>query len=221
MLEIRKPNPQLNFRSKLTPLKKVDMIILHHTAHKTADIHAVYNYHRSRTYTNSSGKTSNWAGIGYNYFITLDGIIYEARGLNVGAQTSGYNNRSIGIAFQGDFQQQQMTEVQLNAGAALCSKLLQDYSLTEKDIKRHKDLAATACPGKNFRYSELKEMLTQIQSSDPGLAPDPDLTVNPDPNIIYTVQVGAFKVKSNAEKLQRQLVKQGYTDAFIRIPACK
>jgi hypothetical protein len=84
---IRKPNPPLNYRSKLTPLKKVDMLILHHMAHKTADIQAVHNYHRSRIYINSSGKTGYWSGIGYNYFITFDGIIYEARGLNVGAHT--------------------------------------------------------------------------------------------------------------------------------------
>ncbi len=181
------------------------MIILHHIAHKTADIQAVHNYHRTRTYTNSSGKTGYWSGIGYNYFITFDGIIYEARGLNVGAHTLNYNNHSIGIGFQGDFQQQSMPDAQLNAGAALCKKLLQDHSLTEKDIKRHKDLSATACPGKNFRFTELKELLTTVQ--DPA----------PVENVIYTVQVGAFKVEANAENLKHQLVKQGYTDAFIKL----
>lgn len=203
MIDIKKPNPPLSFRSKLTPLKKVEMIILHHMAHKTADIHSVHNYHRSRTYTNSSGKTVYWSGIGYNYFITFDGIIYEARGLNVGAHTLNYNNRSIGIGFQGDFQQQQMPDAQLKAGAALCKKLLQDHSLTEKNIKLHKDLSATACPGKNFRFTELKELLKTVQ--DPA----------PSENVIYTVQVGAFKVKANAENLIQQLIKQGYTDAFI------
>ena len=97
MIEIRKLNPPLSFRSKLTPLKKVDMIILHHMA-QDSNIHDIHNY-RSRTYTNSSGKTAYWSGIGYNYFITFDGIIYEARGLHVGAQISRHNNRSIGIGF--------------------------------------------------------------------------------------------------------------------------
>lgn len=205
MIEIRKPNPPLKFRSKLTPLKKVDMIILHHIAHKTADIHAVHNYHRSRTYINSSGKTGYWSGIGYNYFITFDGIIYEARGLNVGAHTLNYNNRSIGIGFQGDFQQQQMPDAQLKAGAALCKKLMQDHSLTERDIKLHKDLSATVCPGKNFRISELKELLLTTVQNPP-----------PTESIIYTVQVGAFLVKSNAELLMHNLIKQGYSDIFIR-----
>ena len=205
MLDIRKPNPPLDFRSKLTPLKKVDMIILHHIAHKTADIHAVHNYHRSRTYINSSGKTGYWSGIGYNYFITFDGIIYEARGLNVGAHTLNYNNRSIGIGFQGDFQQQQMPDAQLKAGAALCKKLMQDHSLTERDIKLHKDLSATVCPGKNFRISELKELLLTTVQNPP-----------PTESIIYTVQVGAFLVKSNAELLMHNLIKQGYSDIFIR-----
>lgn len=205
MLDIRKPNPPLDFRSKLTPLKKVDMIILHHMAHKTADIYDVHNYHRSRTYTNSAGKTSYWSGIGYNYFITFDGTIYEARGLNVGAHTLNYNNRSIGIGFQGDFQQQQMPDAQLKAGAALCKKLMQDHSLTERDIKLHKDLSATVCPGKNFRISELKELLLTTVQNPP-----------PTESIIYIVQVGAFLVKSNAELLMHNLIKQGYSDVFIR-----
>ena len=204
MIEIKKPNPPLSFRSKLTPLKKVDMIILHHMAHKTANIQAVHNYHRSRTYTNSSGKTSYWSGIGYNYFITFDGTIYEARGLNIGAHTYGYNNRSIGIGFQGDFQQQQMPDAQLNAGAALCNILLQDHSLTGKDIKLHKDLSATACPGQNFRSTELKE-LSLLTVQDPASAEC----------IIYTVQVGAFESKQYAENLKQELIKHGYTDVFI------
>jgi N-acetylmuramoyl-L-alanine amidase len=202
MIEIRKPDPPLNFRSKLTPLQKIDMIILHHMAHKTADIQAVHNHHRSRTYKTSSGKTAYWSGIGYNYFITFDGTIYEARGLHVGAHTFGFNNHSIGIGFQGDFQQQQMTDAQLKASAALCSKMLQDYSLTEKDIKRHKDLAATSCPGKNFRFNELIALQCSRQFTDK--------------EIYYTVQVGAFKSKEYAEKLKQRLAIQGYTDVFIR-----
>jgi N-acetyl-anhydromuramyl-L-alanine amidase AmpD len=201
MIDIRKPDPPLNFRSRLIPLKKVNMIILHHMEHKTADIQAVHNHHRSRTYKTSSGKTADWSGIGYNYFITFDGTIYEARGLNVGAHTLNYNNRSIGIGFQGDFQQQQMPDAQLKAGATLCHKLLRDHTLSEKDLKLHKDLSTTACPGKTFRFTELKELLRTVQYSAE--------------EVIYRVQVGAFKNREYAENLKQQLIKQGYTDAFI------
>lgn len=204
MLDIRKPNPPLSFRSKLTSLKKVDMIILHHMAHNTADIHDVHNYHRSRTYINSSGKTSYWSGIGYNYFITFDGIIYEARGLNIGAHTSGHNNRSIGIGFQGDFTQQKMTDSQLQAGAALIRKLMQDCSLTVNDIKRHKELTATSCPGKNFRFNELKILLETKSNSHKIL------------DTFYTVQVGAFHTKDNAVLLRQNLISEGYDDVFVR-----
>ena len=156
-------------------------------AHKTADIQAIHNYHRTRTYINSSGKTGYWCGIGYNYFITFDGIIYEARGLNVGAHTSNYNNRSIGVGFQGNLQEQQMSDAQLKAGAALCNKLTQEHSLTKKDIKLHKNLSATACPGKNFRFDELIRTMTTAQVVDPVPAPVE--------NVIYIVQVGAFENK--------------------------
>ncbi|WP_276661725.1 DUF2922 family protein [Syntrophomonas wolfei] len=96
-----------------------------------------------------------------------------------------------------------MNSIVAKAGAALCSKLLQDYSLTEKDIKRHKDLATTSCPGKDFRFTELKEMITTTQEPVPAT------------NVIYTVQVGAFKNREYADSLKDQLVKQGYTNAFI------
>jgi hypothetical protein len=203
MIEIVKPDPPLTFRSKLTPLKKVNMIILHHIAHKTADIYAVHDYHRSRTYKTSSGKTVYWSGIGYNYFITFDGTIYEARGLNVGAHTSGYNSHSIGIGFQGDLQQQQMSDDQLKAGAALCSKLLRDYSLDVEDIKRHKDLVATSCPGKNFRFEELSSLLATVHFHSSA-------------NIFYTVQIGAFHQKNNADLLRQKLINQGYSDVFVK-----
>ena len=98
-----------------------------------------------------------------------------------------------------------MPEAQLNAGAALCKKLMQDHSLTERDIKLHKDLSATVCPGKNFRISELKELLLTTVQNPP-----------PTESIIYIVQVGAFLVKSNAELLMHNLIKQGYSDVFIR-----
>ena len=205
MVDIKKPTPTLYFRNPLVPLKKVEKTVLHHMAHRTAGIHDVHNWHRNRTYVTISGRTAYWSGIGYNYWIGFDGTIYEGRGLHVGAHTLGWNDRSIGIGFQGDLEEQEMTDEQLDAGAALCRKLLNDYSLSVMDIIGHKDLTETLCPGKNFRMGELKELITLIDDSIP------------EAEVLYTVQVGAFRYRHNAERLRDTLRKWGYYDAFITI----
>lgn len=201
MIEIKKPTPALIFRNALVPLKRVEKIVLHHMAHKTAGIHDIHAFHRNRTFVNSSGKTAYWSGIGYNYWIAFDGTIYEARGLHEGAHTQGWNDKSIGIGFQGNFEEQKMTNEQLWAGVELCSKILNDYSLHKKDMVGHNELTATLCPGKYFRMKELK---TQLLSSSEN-------------TVLYTVQVGTFKIRNNATNLKRQLVELGYKDAFIRV----
>lgn len=96
-----------------------------------------------------------------------------------------------------------MTDAQLQAGAALCRKLMMDHSLTEMDVVGHRDLAATLCPGKNFR---MKEMFSIIAST---------ATANPGDIVMYTLQAGAFSKRQNAESLRDKLRKQGYEDAFI------
>ena len=93
--------------------------------------------------------------------------------------------------------------------AALCKKFLDDYSLNINDIVGHKDLSATLCPGKNFRMKELKELIAQLSQSQPQPQPQGKTQT------LYAVQVGAFKVKDNAERLRKKLVDQGYKDAFI------
>ncbi|NLB41980.1 MAG: tyrosine-type recombinase/integrase [Clostridiales bacterium] len=52
---------------------------------------------------------------------------------------------------------------------------------------------------KNFKFTELKEILTETQPSDPELAPTQY------DNVIYTVRVGAFNIRTNAENLKLQL----------------
>lgn len=141
--------PILAFRGALTPIdkNKVTMIVEHHMAHPTWNIIDVHNFH----------KNSNvWAGIGYNFWIGFDGKIYQARGFNVGAHVAGYNSTTIGVGYQGDFTKQKMPDAQLQAGIAL-NKWLMTQLPNVKSIVGHRDIAATTCPGKNFRMDELKK----------------------------------------------------------------
>ncbi|MED4159618.1 N-acetylmuramoyl-L-alanine amidase [Shouchella clausii] len=153
-------NAGLTFRGSLTPLakSKVKKIVQHHMAHQTWDIHDVHKFHRD---------SNGWAGIGYNFWIGFDGTIYQGRGFNVGAHVGGHNSYTLGVGYQGDFTKQKMTDAQLQAGAALNAWLLAECSIKVPDIIGHNVLAATACPGKNFRMTELRNLVSGGKVSEP------------------------------------------------------
>lgn len=149
-MNIVKPN--LKFAGTLKPIQRVEKLVQHHMAHPTWDIYDVHRYHQSK----------GWIGIGYNYWIAFDGTIYEARGPHVGAHVEGWNSRTIGIGYQGDFTKQQMTDAQLQAGIQLNYHLMIKHGLTPSDIIGHRDLAATVCPGPNFRLAELRQGVERV-----------------------------------------------------------
>lgn len=190
---------QTNFewRGKLTPLKVEDVqyIIIHHAAVKEASPEAIHRNHIGR----------GWAGIGYNEYIRKDGTVYICRGDNVGAHTKGWNDKSYGICVEGNYEKEtEMPEVQFNA---LVQRIVANKARFPnlEGIKGHKDFVATACPGKNFPMDRLLKAVKLLESANEKFERD----------IIYRVQVGAFKDRKNAEKLVEELKKKGF-DAFIR-----
>ncbi|WP_108669562.1 peptidoglycan recognition family protein [Peribacillus acanthi] len=195
-MKIEKSN--LSFREPLTPIKKVDKLVLHHPAHKTWGIEDIHEYHKN---------TKRWNGIGYNYFITFDGRIIEGRGKNIGAHCSGHNDHTLGICFQGNFDEQEMTAEQIQAGGWLISQLVKDYGLTLNDVIRHKDLAKTSCPGKNFKLEDVRNAALEVINPKVKTA-----TVEKK----YRLFTGTFSDKETAEKMAVELKqKYGWT-IYIR-----
>ena len=195
--QIEKNN--LTFKSALTPLvlSKVVRLTLHHMASENAGIETIHQWHLDR----------GWAGIGYNYFITLDGRIIEGRGLNIGAHASGFNSTSIGIGFQGDYENINggMPDAQFNAGMWLIKKLMTDIS-TIKEITGHRDLMSTTCPGQNFPLVEFKGLKYRITGETKIETP----IVNTN---IYS-HMPTLKLCSRGEDvkvLQKLLYELGYT----------
>lgn len=152
--------PNQIIRRNLIPLviKNVDSIAFHHMAHKTWDVKDVEKHH---VYENG------WDAIGYNYWISFDGTIYEGRGINKGAGVSGHNSHIISVGLQGDFESQIPTEAQYNSARELVAYLKEKIP-SIKNIGCHKDWNATACPGKNFdikkitNYNEKPKELTTV-----------------------------------------------------------
>ena len=133
---------KFKWKGTLVPRLKTKYIVLHHRA-GDGDVKSIHNQHLAQGYS----------GIGYNYYIRKDGSVYEGRPVNMaGAHTVNHNNESVGICFEGDFHNSAtpMSNEQKDSGIELIRYLSSRYPKAE--IKRHSDLSATACPGKNFPY---------------------------------------------------------------------
>ena len=64
-----------------------------------------------------------YSDVGYNYFIDMDGTIYEGRGLRVeGGHTHRYNCDAYGVAFLGNFVDKSPSNAAISAISAF-SKL--------------------------------------------------------------------------------------------------
>lgn len=85
---------------------------------------------------------------GYHYYIEYSGLLYKARSIfEEGAHARGYNKTSIGIALQGNFNNEQPTQAQLEALEDLIGELQEKYGIPNKMILGHREVKQTSCPG--------------------------------------------------------------------------
>lgn len=120
-------------------------IILHHRA-GNGDAESIHNLHIK----------NGWVGIGYHFYVRKDGTIYRGRPIGVwGSHCIGYNDKSIGVCFEGNFESEKMPAKQVEAGQWIVDYLKGLYP--EATVKKHTELYPTACPGKNFPFEEIKK----------------------------------------------------------------
>ena len=116
-------------------------IIIHHTdniVEKTAE--AINDEHIN----------SGWIMIGYNFVVHKDGTVEEGRPIDaVGMHCIGSNSKSIGIALCGDFNSENVEEMQKKALVELLVYLCTMYNLKPEAILCHSDKSRTKCPGVN------------------------------------------------------------------------
>lgn len=132
--------------SGLSKRNSTNRIVLHNSGVSVLqDVETIHNYHK-----NSLG----WAGIGYHFYVRKDGSVYRGRPEDtVGAHAYGSNGDSIGICFEGNYDEETMTEAQKRAGQELVTILKEKYCISK--IQGHRDVCSTSCPGKNFPFDEI------------------------------------------------------------------
>lgn len=140
----------LKFNGVLSTRKSTSGIILHHAAASSCTVKDIHGWHLG------NGR----AGFGYHFFVSKKGEIIRGRPVEkLGAHAGDNNFDSIGICFEGNFENEKMSDVQLKSARELVSFLMDKYGRLK--IQRHKDVNKTDCPGKNFPIKEFISIPSQ------------------------------------------------------------
>lgn len=155
--------PTYKWAYKLTPRDVTTHLILHHAAASSATPEGIHSYHLSK----------GWAGIAYHYFVAKDGRVFRGRPENIrGGHTAGWNYCSIGVCFEGNFDEESMSEPQLRAGKELIADICSCYPSLM--VGCHRQFDQTSCPGQNFPFEELLEAKSEVAESSGGQGTEPD-----------------------------------------------
>jgi N-acetyl-anhydromuramyl-L-alanine amidase AmpD len=135
----------------LTTRKSTKRVIIHHTASADVPASTIHQWHLNQ----------GWSGIGYHFVIRANGVVERGRPeQTIGAHAgSAGNGDSIGIVLTGNFEIGAPSTAQMIALTELIKELRGRYG--NLAVIGHKDVVATACPGKNFPWDELRKRLEE------------------------------------------------------------
>lgn len=138
------PHPSFKQGVDGGPIRSIRLLIIHCSAtfpDQRVSVQDIDRWHRQR----------GFAGIGYHFYITVDGTIWTGRPLKqAGAHCQGYNAHSIGICYEGGLDEDgrpkdTRTLLQKAALVTLINKLREIYPAA--DVVGHNDLNLhKACP---------------------------------------------------------------------------
>jgi N-acetylmuramoyl-L-alanine amidase len=156
---------QLRHVISLYPNPQWKYIIVHHTATDIGKALQVDRAHHDRGF---------WNGIGY-HFIIDNGTLGKGDGQievsprwikqQVGAhcKAGGMNDKGIGVALVGNFNEDQPTPNQIQSLTYLIKTLSQYYNIGLNNVIGHRDVegASTDCPGKRFPWPNVRQCLSR------------------------------------------------------------
>ena len=124
----------------------INSIVIHHDAIKQNGhlrIKDIVKYHLTER---------NYPSVAYHYYIDSEGTIYHLVASNIVTyHTIGANLNSLGICLNGNFNEEDPTELQKRSLKVLINWLKGQYNI--QNVNLHRELnPETDCPGKNFKY---------------------------------------------------------------------
>ena len=150
-------NVGLRFNGPLVRRANTTGIVLHHTV-GNINIQQTHQIHINR----------GMRGAAYHFLIDRNGVVWQGRPTNMagGHVRGNLNNRTIGVAWVGNFENERLTPAAKRSGERLIRDILRTHpNITW--IHGHRDLrtridpnqSATACPGRNFPTQHFRSLL--------------------------------------------------------------
>lgn len=142
-------------------------IVVHHSESSYGDAAHIHKYHKSK----------GWNGLGY-HFVINNGVFRNGYGQPDGLVEVGYrwsqqkngshcrsdgdkknyyNKHTIGICLIGNFERSRPTKRQWRSLVKLVKFLQGRYKIPTSQIKGHREIKPTKCPGRKFSISLLRK----------------------------------------------------------------
>jgi N-acetyl-anhydromuramyl-L-alanine amidase AmpD len=123
--------------------------------------------HIKNVQTWGMGKDRNWIDIPYHFLIASNGNIYEGRNIfTVGETATEYDPTGhLLITCLGNFEEQDVSEEQLESLIRLIAYCCNQYQISPETIASHKDYSdQTVCPGKNlYKFLENNYIKNEVK----------------------------------------------------------
>lgn len=136
--------------SRMVHNTRIQYVTIHHTAEQSsrsrpeaAIIRGIQRFHQVE---------KQWGDVAYHYFVTPTGDLFEGRDPRLAADTATrYDPRGhITVSMLGNFEVEEATLEAKSALVRIVAALLTKHDLPVTAVRLHRDVAATACPGKSL-----------------------------------------------------------------------
>lgn len=150
-------------RYKTRRLQDIRAVIVHHSAvPPSVGPQRIAEYHVTK---------QGWPGIGYHFLVGADGTIYQGEAVDtLSYHAVQANPYGVGVCFLGNFTNDIPPAPQLEAGAQLIAWLMQELNIPLDNVKGHREVVATACPGNQWMSGKkwktvLRQQIVRVQQA--------------------------------------------------------
>ena len=139
----------------------IHKITVHHTASVGKNSRTTAK--RLRSYQAYHQNKKGWIDLAYHYLIDSVGDVYQGRSVECAGDTSTNYNPSghFLIVLDGNFEKQLPSQKAQQRLIELITYARQAYDVAPENVLGHRDVAATACPGKQL-YQRLGHIKKQV-----------------------------------------------------------
>lgn len=131
-------------------IQRINEIIVHHSASPSFSPTQAALYHV---------RNHDWPGIGYHFYITSDGVVYQTNNIeSISYHCRGQNSNTIGICLDGNFMTMEPTKGQLRSLERLFILLMLRLPIVR--INPHSLYVPTDCCGTFLKF-QLSDYFTK------------------------------------------------------------